>query len=195
MTFAGNAVILTAYAPTRRVICLRPALISRRDDSVPGVICCERNLFDMPFYFLIFEGLGTTELLLILVVALIIFGPKKLPQLARSFGKSVSEFKRASEEFKQQWEKEVDLSETEEKKTKTELSLVEAEDHYNQNAISRATPFAALTGETQEEIEHSDLTANEIASPEIKEVEPAAIPNAIQNEIPPERKTSKRDWL
>jgi sec-independent protein translocase protein TatB len=148
----------------------------------------------MQFYFLIFEGLGTTELLLILVVALIIFGPKKLPQLARSFGKSMSEFKRASEEFKQQWEKEVDLSETEEKKNKSELSLVEAEDQYNKNTISRTTSFAALTGETQEEMP-SDLTANEIAAPEIKEVEPATIPTAIQSEIPSERKTSKRDWL
>jgi sec-independent protein translocase protein TatB len=157
------------------------------------VIQVER--FEMQFYFLIFEGLGTTELLLILVVALIIFGPKKLPQLARSFGKSVAEFKRASEEFKQQWEKEVDMAEFEEKKNKTELSLVEAEDQYNQNTISRPTPFAALTGETQEEIAPSDLTTNEITSPEIKEFEPATISTAIQSETPAERKTSKRDWL
>jgi sec-independent protein translocase protein TatB len=118
-----------------------------------------------------------------------------LPQLARSFGKSVAEFKRASEEFKQQWEKEVDMAEFEEKKNKTELSLVEAEDQYNQNTISRPTPFAALTGETQEEIAPSDLTTNEITSPEIKEFEPATISTAIQSETPAERKTSKRDWL
>ena len=58
-------------------------------------------------YLFIFEGLGTSELLLILVVALVLFGPRKLPQLSRSLGKSLANFKRASEDFKQTWEKEV----------------------------------------------------------------------------------------
>src|ERR687883_1128532 len=53
------------------------------------------------------ESIGTTELLLILVVALMVFGPRKLPQLSRSLGKSLANFKRASEDFKQTWEKEV----------------------------------------------------------------------------------------
>ena len=58
-------------------------------------------------FLLIFEGLGTSELILILVVALVIFGPRKLPQLSRSLGKSLNNFKRASEDFKETWEKEV----------------------------------------------------------------------------------------
>jgi sec-independent protein translocase protein TatB len=58
-------------------------------------------------FLFIFEGLGTSELILILVVALVIFGPRKLPQLSRSLGKSLNNFKRASEDFKQTWEKEV----------------------------------------------------------------------------------------
>ncbi len=147
----------------------------------------------MQFYLLIFEGLGTTELLLILVVALIIFGPKKLPQLARSFGKTISEFKRTSEEFKQQWEKEVDLAETKEK-LKNEFSLVEAEDDYNQNTIHRTTPFAALAGESEESV--LEPSTNEIATPEIKEVEPSQVQTVpiSQNEAS-QRKTSKRDWL
>jgi TatA/E family protein of Tat protein translocase len=58
-------------------------------------------------FLFIFEGLGTSELLLILVVALVIFGPRKLPQLSRSLGKSLANFKRASEDFKHTWEKEV----------------------------------------------------------------------------------------
>jgi sec-independent protein translocase protein TatB len=61
----------------------------------------------------ILEGLGTTELLVIIVVALILFGPRRLPQLSRSLGKSLGEFKRASEDFKRQWEKEVALEERE----------------------------------------------------------------------------------
>jgi TatA/E family protein of Tat protein translocase len=58
-------------------------------------------------FLFIFEGLGTSELLLILIVALVLFGPRKLPQLSRSLGKSLANFKRASEDFKQTWEKEV----------------------------------------------------------------------------------------
>src|SRR2546423_1726263 len=60
------------------------------------------------------ESIGTSELLLILVVALIIFGPRKLPQLSRQLGKSLSEFKRASEDFKRTWEKEVEMEKFEE---------------------------------------------------------------------------------
>jgi TatA/E family protein of Tat protein translocase len=56
---------------------------------------------------LILDSLGSTELLFILVIALIFFGPRKLPQLARSMGKSIAEFRKASEDFKRTWEREV----------------------------------------------------------------------------------------
>jgi len=56
---------------------------------------------------LILDSLGSTELLFILVIALIFFGPRKLPQLARSMGKSLAEFRKASEDFKRTWEREV----------------------------------------------------------------------------------------
>jgi sec-independent protein translocase protein TatB len=58
---------------------------------------------------LFLESVGTTELLLILVVALMIFGPRKLPELSRSLGKGLGEFKRASDEFKRTWEREANL--------------------------------------------------------------------------------------
>ena len=58
-------------------------------------------------YLLILDSLGNTELLLILVAALIFFGPRRLPQLSRQLGKSLSEFRRASEDFKRTWEREV----------------------------------------------------------------------------------------
>lgn len=57
----------------------------------------------------ILEGLGSTELLFILMVALIFFGPRKLPQLARSMGKGLAEFRKASDDFKRTWEREVAL--------------------------------------------------------------------------------------
>jgi len=44
-------------------------------------------------------GIGTTELILILVVALLVLGPKKLPEIARSLGRGMAEFRRASNEF------------------------------------------------------------------------------------------------
>ena len=58
---------------------------------------------------LVFEFFGTTEMLVIALVALIIFGPRKLPELGRSLGKSIGEFKRASEDFKRTWEREVEV--------------------------------------------------------------------------------------
>jgi len=60
---------------------------------------------------LILESLGSTELLFILVMALVFFGPRKLPQLGRSLGKNLAEFRKASEDFKRTWEKEVSLEE------------------------------------------------------------------------------------
>src|SRR5205085_12132484 len=58
---------------------------------------------------LIFEFLGTTELLVIALVALVLFGPRKLPEIGRMVGKSIAEFKRASDDFKRTWEYEVEL--------------------------------------------------------------------------------------
>ena len=58
---------------------------------------------------LILESLGSTELLFILVMALVFFGPRKLPQISRSLGKNIAEFRRASEDFKRTWDREVSL--------------------------------------------------------------------------------------
>ncbi len=60
-------------------------------------------------YLFILDSLGSTELLVILGAALIFFGPRRLPQLSRQLGKSLSEFRRASEDFKRTWEREVNL--------------------------------------------------------------------------------------
>lgn len=57
----------------------------------------------------ILESLGATELIFILAIALIFFGPRKLPQLARSMGKGLAEFRKASDDFKRTWEREVAL--------------------------------------------------------------------------------------
>ncbi len=57
----------------------------------------------------VFEFLGTTELLVVAVVALILFGPRKLPEIGRTVGKAIGEFKRASDDFKRTWEYEVEI--------------------------------------------------------------------------------------
>ena len=55
-------------------------------------------------------GIGMPELLLILGVALIVLGPKKLPELAKTLGKGLAEFRRATEELKDEFRKvETDL--------------------------------------------------------------------------------------
>lgn len=61
--------------------------------------------------FLILESLGSTEFVFILVMALMFFGPRKLPQLSRTIGKNLASFRRASEEFKSTWDREVGLEE------------------------------------------------------------------------------------
>jgi sec-independent protein translocase protein TatA len=64
-----------------------------------------------------FGSLGMPELIVIFVIALIIFGPRKLPELGKSLGKSIAEFKRASNELKSTLEEEIRM---EEQKTKQE---------------------------------------------------------------------------
>lgn len=52
-------------------------------------------------------SLGMPEILMILVIALIVFGPRKLPELGKTLGQSLAQFRKASEDFKRQWEDEV----------------------------------------------------------------------------------------
>lgn len=62
-------------------------------------------------------SLGFQELVIIFLIALVIFGPRKLPELGKSLGKGLNEFKRASNELKRTWEEEVRAEEQELKKT------------------------------------------------------------------------------
>ncbi len=57
-------------------------------------------------------GIGMNELLLVLALALIIIGPKKLPEIAKALGKGLAEFKRATEEFKNTINEESRVAET-----------------------------------------------------------------------------------
>jgi TatA/E family protein of Tat protein translocase len=73
-------------------------------------------------------GLGMTELVIILVIALIIFGPRKLPELGKSLGKSIGEFRKASNELKTTLEEEIRVEEQKEQKAKIEAEQQTAVD-------------------------------------------------------------------
>ena len=58
-------------------------------------------------------NLGFSEMVFLFILALLIFGPKKLPEVGRQIGRFMNEFKRASNEFKAQIESEINSLETE----------------------------------------------------------------------------------
>ena len=66
-----------------------------------------------------FGSLGLPELVVIFVIALIVFGPRKLPELGRSLGKSINEFKKASTELQNTLEQEIKLEEQKDERAKT----------------------------------------------------------------------------
>ena len=74
-------------------------------------------------------GIGMPELIIILVLALIVIGPKKLPEMARSLGKGLAEFKRASNDFRRNVEEEARAAEEKERIAKESAAkeAVEAE--------------------------------------------------------------------
>ena len=99
-----------------------------------------------------FGSIGMPELIIIFVIALIIFGPRKLPELGRSLGKSLAEFKRASNELKSTLEEEIRL---EEQRTSFEASKA-----------ANTTPAAAATSTT--------ATIDPMAVPQVEEPFPVA---------------------
>ena len=63
-----------------------------------------------------FGSIGGTELLVIVVIALVVFGPKRLPELGRTIGKGLREFRRASNDLKRSLEEEIALDERAERR-------------------------------------------------------------------------------
>ena len=64
-------------------------------------------------------SIGMPELIVIFVIALVIFGPRKLPELGRSLGRSLAEFKRASNELRSTLEEEIRLEDQKVESTKS----------------------------------------------------------------------------
>ena len=84
-----------------------------------------------------FGSIGMPELIIIFVIALIIFGPRKLPELGKSLGKSIAEFKRASNELRNTLEEEIRVDEQRQKTTSVPLP-----------AATATTPLSAVPNDT-----------------------------------------------
>jgi sec-independent protein translocase protein TatB len=106
-------------------------------------------------FLFIFESIGTSELLLVGIVALIFLGPRRLPEMARKFGKIMAEFRGTANEFKETWAREANF---EEEAKLLNINAIEAE------TVARAEQSDGATPDVVEPI-----------APTIKDVDPAAM--------------------
>jgi len=73
----------------------------------------------------VFGSLSFVEIAFVLVLALLLFGPKKLPEIGRMLGKGLGEFRRASNELKRTLEREVELDAEEQRRPEKRTQAVE----------------------------------------------------------------------
>lgn len=122
----------------------------------------------------IFESIGTSELILIGIVALVLLGPRRLPELAKKAGKIMSDLKNTTNDFKNTWEKEVDLANERDEILETE----------KQQTVSREKTYS----ETVDDV-----------IPEIKEIDKADFDKAVlqteKEQTSDNTSTEKHDWL
>lgn len=144
-------------------------------------------------FLLILDSVGNSELLLILAAALIFFGPRRLPQLSRQIGKSLTEFRRASEDFKRTWEREVNLEDVD-----------KGTGHLGDNSIlDRATERIRAAREAATTDPNPPEPATSVITPSITAVDPSLVqprePNPPGETAPADQSNSqpdsKHDWL
>jgi sec-independent protein translocase protein TatA len=91
--------------------------------------------------------LGFQEIFVIFIIALLIFGPRKLPELGKSLGKGLREFKRATEDLKSSWDQQMRDAENEIKDVKN--TIEQAEDLNKSAPVETATSSEPSTPEEQ----------------------------------------------
>lgn len=159
-------------------------------------------------FLLILESLGSTELLFILIMALVFFGPRKLPQISRTLGKNIADFRRASEDFKRTWEKEVRIEETSAVMATTALPAVDEHSILGQPVGEYAGEPRQSAGEPVQQPSIQAIAPDRVvarqspwpnaaevadeAVPASAEVEPGAESKSVSDEIQP---SPKREWL
>ena len=131
-------------------------------------------------FLFIFESIGMQELVLIGAIALIIFGPRKLPQMARTVGKMMAEFRKATSDFKETWEREVDFEEFKETSELKPVSEIE-----NTIAKTDKTTTAQITAPEIKEVRQED----------IEKIFPSEKSEDEQTEQAVKVSTGKQDWL
>lgn len=88
-------------------------------------------------------GIGLPEMALIMVVALLIFGPKKLPEIGRSMGKAIRSFQDASKEFEDEFKREAEQIETAVKTTaKIEPKQINPANGVENVSVAQSSPAA-----------------------------------------------------
>jgi sec-independent protein translocase protein TatA len=122
-------------------------------------------------------SLGVQEMIVIFLVALVLFGPKKLPELGRTIGKALTEFRRASNDLKATFEREMQTLERESNELKDTTRQIASE--IQSNTILDFSSF-----ETTAEAEPSSLPAPASSNPE-EHLLPAHDPSTVgASEVP-----------
>jgi TatA/E family protein of Tat protein translocase len=140
---------------------------------------------------LILESLGSTELVFILIMALVFFGPRKLPQISRSLGKNLAEFRRASEDFKRTWDREVTLEEV----PSTNSSALPGQSSIlNPEMTGRPLPAPSIASVTPDQvIARQTVGSNQL--PASDETNPAADRSDSESVTDEPKHSPKNDWL
>ena len=140
------------------------------------------------FFALILDSLGSTELLFILAVALIFFGPRKLPQLARSMGKGLAEFRKASDDFKRTWEREVALDTA----RAEDNSMLESQPPAVYEPVAATEPIVETPNP---ELVVARETQSQTFSEAIAETPPEPVKIPAETAQPEPQPVRKQDWL
>ena len=146
-------------------------------------------------FLFIFENIGTSELILVGIVALIFLGPRKLPEMARKMGKMMADFRATTNEFKSTWEREVNFEEEERAIRTGELSTTSPSVAHENSILG---PAPALV--PSPEIRSIDREAFENLAPVAtdKSRETTAVDVDTQSDDPapkPDDLSDKRTWL
>jgi TatA/E family protein of Tat protein translocase len=144
----------------------------------------------MMIFLLMLDNLLGSDMLIILAAALIFFGPRRLPQISRQIGKSLSEFRRASEDFKRTWEREVNLE-------NLEKGVEPQEDH---SLLDQAAERIRAAREVAAFDSSSPETTSPAITPSVTPVDPSlvqprATPSAGSESQPAGPPLAKHDWL